>query len=81
MQDCDIHLSGSYIFYLASYLRKVIFAFSLSTVLPGSFQCSIIIVVNFSYLLLTIYAVHQRFYKSKAKMLIKIINSLCVLGI
>jgi hypothetical protein len=62
-------------------MRKVLFAFSLSTVLPGSFQCSIIIFINLSYFLLIIYVVYKRLYKSKIKMLIKIINCLCVVGI
>jgi len=60
-------------------MRKVIFAFSLSTVLPGLFQCGIIIFVNFCYLLLIMYIVYRRIYKSKVKMLIKLINVLCIL--
>lgn len=62
-------------------MRKVMFAFFISDFIPGFYQQYLIILANFSFLLILIYIVAKRLYISKIKILIKLINILCVLGI
>jgi uncharacterized protein involved in response to NO len=69
------------VFYLATYYRKVSFALALTNGIPGLIQNYALVVINGIYLIIILYVIGKRVFKSKIKMLTKTINTTCVLGI
>ncbi len=81
MQDCDLSQSATYAFYVVAFYRKVLFAFSMIEIIPGMVQGYSVIAINCIYLAFIFYVISRRIFYSKLKMLTKIINALCVIGI
>lgn len=81
MQDCVINNKITYIFFIYTYYRKIIFSLFLNSYFSGSLQLIIFIIINIIYLSLLIYIIIYKLFISKIKMLTRLINILIIITI
>lgn len=71
----------TYIYYVFNYYRKIFFALCLTHSLPGLVQIYLLITLNTVHLAFQIYLVVTKVYRSKSKVLIRLINSFSVITV
>ncbi len=69
----------TYVFFIVSYYRKVLFSFALISNFNGYIQTYFAISINGIYLVILFYMIVRKYYNSKAKMLAKLINVISIL--
>mgnify|MGYP001012682188 CR=1 FL=1 len=81
MQDCNLKKNATYMFYLLTFYRKVMFGMALFDMIPGYIQGYAVLSINVAYLSMMVYIVVKKIFHSKLKMFTKTLNTLCVIGI
>jgi hypothetical protein len=81
MQDNTMGQSVTYIYYIFNYYRKIFFALCLTDTLPGLVQVYLLICLNTGHLAFQLYLVSAKTFKSKSKVIVRLINSLCIIAV
>lgn len=81
LQDNAMSQPVTYIYYVFNYYRKVFFALSLSQWIPGLIQLYLLLTLNLIHLAFQIYLVASKVFRSRIKIVIRFINSLCILAL
>ena len=69
----------TYVYFVFNYYRKIFFALALTSSVPGLVQVYLLITINISHLSFTIYLILTDVYRSKSKIIIKIVNSISMM--
>jgi len=81
MQDNCMRQSITYIYYVFNYYRKLFFALCLTYWMPGLIQLYLLLTLNLVHLAFQIYLVVSKTYRSKMKVIIRFINSICIVAL
>lgn len=73
--------SVTYVYYIFNFYRKIFFGLCLTDTLPGLIQIYLLICLNTVHLAFQIYLIAAKTYKSKSKVIVRLINSLCVIAV
>jgi hypothetical protein len=79
MQDNNMSLPITYIYYIFNYYRKLLFALIILKNLPGLVQIYLLITLNTAHLSFQIYLIFSKVYLSKSKVVIRLINSVSII--
>lgn len=71
----------TYVYYVFNYYRKIFFALCLTDTLPGIVQIYLLICLNGVHLGFQLYLIIAKTYKSKSKVIVRLINSSCVIAV
>jgi len=81
LQDNTLSQPVTYVYYIFNYYRKIFFALCLTDTLPGIVQIYLLICLNTVHLAFQIYLIIAKTYKSKSKIIVRLINSLCIIAV
>jgi len=79
LNDNDMSMPVTYIYYIFNYYRKIFFAISLASTIPGLVQIYSLMAFNVTHLAFQIYLIVCEVYRSKSKVVIKFISSVCII--
>lgn len=79
MQDNKMDKTVTYIYYVFNYYRKICFAAFLLSSIPGLIQIYLLITINTIHLSFQIYLIATKVYLNLAKVIVRFINSFCVI--
>jgi len=71
----------TYVYYIFNYYRKIFFALCLTDTLPGLVQIYLLICLNSVHLGFQLYLISAKTYKSRSKVVVRLINSICIIGV
>ena len=79
LNDNDMSMPITYVYYIFNYYRKIVFAVCLTSTIPGLVQIYSFMTFNVIHLAFQIYLIVADVYRSKSKVVIKFISSLCII--
>ena len=79
LQDNDMFQPITYVYFTFNYYRKIFFALCLTNTIPGLVQIYLLVTLNVVHLSFTVYLVVHEVYRSKAKVVLKIVNTSCMI--
>ena len=72
-------LPVTYVYYIFNFYRKIFFAICLTSTIPGLVQIYSLITINILHLAFQIYLIVADVYRSKSKVVIKLISSVFII--